>query len=162
MAYDYKESRWLHVKTAVLRANASYTVVTATLGVPSGYTLLDIWVVPEVLWTASTASLVVGDSNSSNGWFTTTNLVATDLILGERLQASQAVAGESSYGGGVVGAYLTTAGRFGQQSTNCIGGYCVNDYNVKAVVTSTTPTSVGTTRVMIMYARGLTVKPVKS
>ncbi len=84
---------------------------TATFPSPAGATLLDIYAVPQVLWTDSSAALTIGDANSATGWFTSTNLAATDLILGERLQASQAVATDGSYGGTKEGAYVTTAGR---------------------------------------------------
>jgi hypothetical protein len=93
----------------------------------------------------------------ANGWFTTTNLKATDLVLGERLQASNA-----NNWGGVNGAYLTTAGRFGQQSTNMIGGYCPTAYSVIGVVTVGTPaTTAGRTRMHVIYADfGIAVTPV--
>lgn len=164
MAYDYSTSRWLHAKTVIFQANTSTTLLThtGTIRLPARSTLLDIYIIPEVLWTATTASLVVGDANSANGWFVATDLKATVLILGERLQASQAVATDGSYGGGVEGAYVTTAGRFGQQATNMIGGYCPNAYSVIGVVTVTGATGVGTTRMTVVYSRGAAVKSVLS
>lgn len=143
---------------ALFTENASSLTHTATFVIPAGATLLDIFVTPEVLWTAGgTAAFTCGDANAANGWFLSTNLKATDLILGERLQASNA-----SYWGGLNGAYLVAAtGRFGQQSANMIGGYCPNAYSVIGVVTVTGPsTTAGRTRMTVLYTIGSAVTPV--
>ena len=143
-------------KTVLITENATSTTHTGTIVIPAGATLLDIYVVPQVLWTAGTASLSVGDANAATGWFTATNLKATDLLLGDRLQASNA-----NNWGGVNGAYLTTAGRFGQQSTTMIGGYCPTAYSVIGVVTVGTPaTTAGRTRMTVLWTVGQTVAPV--
>ena len=161
---NYTPSRYFSVRQALFVEDATTLTHTATFVIPAGSTLLDIYVVPEVLWTSSgTVSLSVGDANSSTGWFQATNLKGTDLILGERYQASQAVATDGSYGGGKEGAYVTTAGRFGQQTTNMIGGYCPTTYSVIGVVTVSVPsTAVGRTRMTVIYARGRKVNVVKA
>ena len=103
-----------------------------------------------------TVGFTCGDANSANGWFINTNLKATDLILGERLQASNA-----NNWGGVNGAYLTTAGRFGQQSTTMIGGYCPTAYSVIGVVTESSPsTTAGRLRMTVSWTVGQAVTPV--
>lgn len=143
-------------KTVLFTEDATTTTHTGTVVIPAGATLLDILVVPQVLWTGGTAAFTCGDANSANGWFTTTNLKATDLILGERLQASNA-----NNWGGVNGAYLTTAGRFGQQSTNMIGGYCPTAYSVIGVVAVGTPaTTAGRLRMTVTWTVGQAVTPV--
>lgn len=144
-------------QTALFTEDAATLTHTATFTIPAGATLLDILVIPQVLWAAGTsAAFTCGDANSANGWFTTTNLKATDLVVGERLQASNA-----NNWGGVNGAYLTTAGRFGQQSTNMIGGYCPTAYSMIGVVTVVGPSSTaGRTRMMVLYSTGITVAPV--
>jgi hypothetical protein len=144
-------------KTVLFTENATSTVHTGTVAIPAGATLLDIIVVPQVLWTATgTVNFTCGDANSANGWFTNTNLKATDLILGERLQASN-----PNNWGGVMGTYLTTAGRFGQQSANMIGGYCPTAYSVIGVVTVGTPaTTAGRTRMQVLWTVGQSVTPV--
>ena len=148
-------------KTALFTEDATSLTHTATFVLPAGSTLLDIIVVPQVLWTGGTAAFTCGDANAATGWFTSTNLKATDLILGERLQASQAVATDGSYGGAKEGAYVTTAGRFGQQATNLIGGYCPTAYSVIGVVTVTTPaTTAGRTRMTVLWTVGQAVVPV--
>lgn len=142
--------------TALFTEDATSLTHTATFAIPAGATLLDIVVVPQVLWTGGTAAFTCGDANSATGYFSSTNLKATDLILGERLQASNA-----NNWGGVNGAYLTTAGRFGQQSTNVIGGYCPTAYSVIGVVTVGTPaTTAGRTRMTVLYSMGVAVTPV--
>ncbi len=148
-------------KTVLFTEDATSVTHTGTIVVPAGATLLDIYIVPQVLWTGGTASISVGDVNSATGWFQATNLKATDLILGERLQASQAVATDGSYGGAKEGAYVTTAGRFGQQTTNMIGGYCPTAYSVIGVVTVGTPaTTAGRTRMTVLWTIGQAVAPV--
>lgn len=110
-----------------------------------------------VLWTSSgTVGFTCGDANSANGWFTTTSLKGTDLLLGERLQASNA-----NNWGGVNGTYLTTAGRFGQQSTTMMGGYCLTATSVIGVVTSSVPsTAIGRSFMTVIAMRGRKVVPV--
>lgn len=143
-------------KTVLFTEDATTTTHTGTIVLPAGSTLLDIYVVPQVLWTGGTAAFTCGDANSANGWFTSTDLKATDLILGERLQASNA-----NNWGGKNGAYLTTAGRFGQQSTNLIGGYCPTAYSVIGVVAVGTPaTTAGRLRMTVLWTVGQSIAPV--
>ena len=155
--YNHSTSRWIVIKQATFIEDATSTIHTATFNIPARSTLLDIIVIPQVLWTATTsATFTCGDANSANGWFTATDLKATDLVLGERLQASNA-----NNWGGVNGSYLTTAGRFGQQSSDMIGGYCPSAYSVIGVVTVVAPaTTVGRTHMIVIYARGKKVTPV--
>ena len=157
MPYTYEVSRWIRVKEALFVENATSTIHTATFNIPKGSTLLDILVIPQVLWTATgSATFKCGDANSANGWFLNTDLKATDLVLGERFQAS----GDNNWGG-LNGAYLTAAGRFGQQATDMIGGYCPNAVTVVGVVTVVTPaTTVGRTRMIVIYCKGQKVVPV--
>ena len=133
---------------------ATLTTHTGTATIPAGAVLLDIYFWSTVLWTAADAAVVIGDANSANGWFTTCQLDTTDLVVGERLQASNA-----NNWGGVNGAYLTTAGRFGQQSANMIGGYCPNAYSVIAVVTKSGAGSAGRSFMLVTYAIGESVSP---
>jgi hypothetical protein len=143
-------------KTVLFTEDATSVTHTGTVVIPAGATLLDILVVPQVLWTDTSTRLTVGDAASANGWFTSCDLAATDLVLGERLQASNA-----NNWGGVNGTYLTTAGRFGQQATNMIGGYCPTAYSVIGVVAVTTPSgTAGRTRMTVLWTVGQTVAPV--
>lgn len=143
-------------KQALFTENATSTTHTATFTIPAGSLLLDIIAVPQVLWTGGTAALSVGDAGSATGYFNAFDLKATDLVLGERIQASNA-----NNWGGKNGTYLTTAGRFGLQATNAIGGYCVSAYDVLAVVTVGTPaTTAGRLRVYVLWMVGQSVAPV--
>ena len=157
MPYNYDTSRWLRVKQGLFKEDATSTIHTLTFNIPKGSILLDIIVIPEVLWTATTsATFKCGDANSANGWFLNTDLKANDLVLGERFQAS----GDNNWGG-LNGAYLTTAGRFGQQSVDMIGGYCPNAVSVIGVVTVVGPaTTAGRTRMIVIYCKGQKVVPV--
>jgi hypothetical protein len=147
-------------KTVLFSEDAASLTHTGTVVIPAGATLLDILVVPEVLWanTGGTALFTCGDAGAATGWFTAVDLKATDLVLGERLQASNA-----NNWGGKNGAYLTTAGRFGQQSANMIGGYCPSVYSVIGVVTCVAPASTaGRTRMTVLWTLGQAVAPVKA
>ena len=146
------------VMQAAFVENATTLTHTATFNIPIGALLQDIWFLNTVLWTgAGTVALTIGDANSANGWFTSTNLKATDLLVGERLQASNA-----NNWGGVNGAYLTTAGRFGQQSTTNIGGYALTAFTVIMVVTESSPsTTAGRSFGYVSYSLGYPVTPVK-
>ncbi len=153
----------MYVKQALFAEDATSVTHTATFTLPAGSTLVDIWAVPIVLWGAGTATLSLGDANSGTGWLQAINLKATELILGERIQISQAVATDGSYGGAKEGAYVTTAGRFGQQTTNVIGGYCPTAYSVIALVNVGTPAvTTGRTIVYVAWMIGETVTPVKA
>lgn len=117
-------------KSCLLTENGAGTSYTATIAVPAGAVVHNIRVIPQVLWNGTSASLVVGDTASSNGYFTTTNLKATDLLVGEVLESS-----DESLWGGVNGAYLVSAtGRRGPTSSN-FGKYYVAGSNIIAVVT---------------------------
>lgn len=146
------------VKTALFKEDATSTVHTATFNIPIGWTVYDILVIPQVLWLATTsATFKCGDSGSSTGFFSTVDLKATDLVLGERLSAHA----NTDYWGATNDAYLTTSGRFGQQSGNDIGGYMPAAYTITGTVTVVDPAStVGRTRMTVIYYRGATVTPV--
>ena len=159
MAKNWRQGGLEHfrVKTALFKEDATSTVHTATFNIPSGWTVYDIVVVPQVLWTATTsAELKVGDTGATDGFFSAVALQATDLVLGERLHA---IGGENW--GATNGTYLTTAGRFGQQSGDDIGGYMPNAYTIVGTVTVVDPVSTaGRTRMTVIYYRGATVTPV--
>ena len=145
------------VKTALFTEDATSTVHTATFNIPLGWTVYDIIVVPQVLWTATTsATFACGDTASGTAFFSSVDLKATDLVLGERLQAAS-----DNFWGATNDSYLTTAGRFGQQSGNNIGGYMPAAYTIVGTVTVVDPVSTaGRTRMTVIYYRGATVTPV--
>lgn len=117
-------------KSCLLTENGAATSYTATFAIPAGAVLHNIRVIAQALWNGTSASLVVGDTASSNGFFTATNLKATDLLVGEVLSIE-----DGDLWGGVNGAYLVAAtGRRGPVSSN-FGQYYVAGSNIVAVVT---------------------------
>jgi len=79
---------------------------TGDVTIPAGAEILDIIVIADALWTATTsASLEVGDYTTAgvaidaDGFYTAVNLKATDLLAGESLSFAQS--------GGKAGAYNT-------------------------------------------------------
>jgi hypothetical protein len=140
----------LHSKSVLFTETVAGATFTGTIVIPAGSVLLDVAVIPVVLWDGTSSTLKVGDAADDDGYFTGVNLVATDLILGERLVASVG----SDYWGGKQGAYLTTAGRFGVQSGTGVGGYFAAAGSVIGVVTKTaaTGTAVGRTVMTVTYA----------
>ncbi len=134
---------------------ATLTTHTGTVTLPAGSLLLDIYFWSTVLWTATDAAVVIGDANQANGWMTSLQLDTTDLVVGERFQASN-----PNNWAGTTPTYLTTAGRFGQQSANVIGGYCPNAYSVIAVCSKTGAGTAGRSFLMVTYAVGESVAPV--
>ncbi len=156
---DSVSSGSIKILQAAFVEDATTLTHTATFPIPQGALLLDIYFLSTVLWTGGgTVQFTCGDANSATGWFTATNLKATDLLLGERLQASNA-----NNWGGVNGAYLSTAGRFGQQSTTMIGGFALTAASVIMVVTESAPsTTAGRSFGYVVYATGTSVAPVKA
>jgi len=132
---------------------------TATFPIPIGAVLLDIGFLSTVLWTGGgTVVLTIGDAAAANGWFLATNLKATDLLVGERLTAASA-----GNWGGLNGAYLTAAGRFGMVVAPAIGGLVSAAYNVIMVVTESAPsTAVGRSFGWVTYALPNPIVPVKA
>lgn len=133
----------------VFQANATNTTYTCTVEVPAGSILENIQVVTTVLWTdGSAATMVVGDDDAADGWFTTTDVEATDLVLGEVLSINA----EETWGGNN-GAYLVAAtGVRGQAVAAYSGTYVVAAAEVIGVITVTAPDSaVGTTIMVVTY-----------
>jgi len=98
--------------------DGSGTSYTATVEIPAGAIVHDIGFTTTVLWNGTSASLTIGDDESANGWFTATNLKATDLVVGEVLSAA-----DDGTWGGVDGAYLSTAGRRGRTTAGVDSGW---------------------------------------
>ncbi len=121
-------------KTVAYVEDATSTTWTGTVVIPAGATLVDIVVTSSVLWSKASAVFTCGDAQAATGWFTSCNLHATDLLVGEALRA----AGGSASWGGVNGAYLVSAtGVFGQATSTKAGPYYVSAGSVIGVVTAT-------------------------
>lgn len=145
-------------KTVAFVEDATSTTSTGTVVIPAGATLVDIVVTSSVLWTKSSARFTCGDAGAATGWFTSTNLNATDLVVGEALRA----AGGTAAWGGVNGAYLVSAtGRFGGNSATFSGPYYSSAGSVIGVCTVTPGAgTAGRTFMTVTYSVGQSIAPV--
>lgn len=143
-------------RVGTLTENGAATSYTITVAIPAGAILEDILVIPRVLWNGTSASLTVGDTASANGFFTATNLKATDLLVGEVLSIT-----DESLWGGVNGAYLVAAtGRRGPTSSN-FGLSYVAGSNINFVVTpGAADGTLGRTDCVVRYHTGVAVTQV--
>jgi hypothetical protein len=152
----YNGTRWepysdnaagLITKAVLFTENATNTIHTGTVVVPAGAILHDIEIINYILWTATSASLKVGDSVDDDGYFAAVNLKATDLVVGEVLRLS-----DSGAWGSEEGVYLTSAGRRGAVATN-FGTYMAAGTSIIGVITVGTPaTTVGRTIMRVSYS----------
>lgn len=109
---------------------------TGVIALPAGARIVDMGVDGQVLWNASTsASLIVGDDADPDGFFTATDLVATDLLAGE--------INNIEHPGGKAGAYIAAEQRRLYQATT---------RNVIGVVTQVGTGAAGRTRLYVAYA----------
>lgn len=108
---------------------------TATIALPAGARIVDIGVHGVALWDDTSASLVVGDGDSANGFFTATDLKATDLLAGE--------INNLEHPGGKAGTYIASEQRVLYKATA---------RNVIGVVTQVGAGTLGRTRMYVAYA----------
>ena len=106
--------------------------------VPANSYILDVQVHGVSLWVSGAgASLIVGDSDDDNGFHTSTNLKATDLLVGE--------ANTMEHPGGKAGAYTDAQQRvFYSASARTVIAKLT-------LATNATAASAGETRVLVMY-----------
>lgn len=124
------------VMEEVLFTEAGEGTYTGTIALPAGARIIDIGVDGIALWDAATsASLVVGDGDSANGFFTATDLKTTDLLVGE--------INNIEHPGGKAGAYIASEQR---------KLYAAGARNVIGVVTTGGAGTAGRTRLYVVYA----------
>jgi len=138
---------------STLVASVSFTettgagVYTGTVALPAGATLHDIIVNGVALWTATTSALMtVGDTNSANGYYLSTDLKATDLLAGESISFALA--------GGKAGAYIANSQvspRYSATARNIIG----------VVTTVGAAGNAGRTNMQVIYSVGTAVAATK-
>lgn len=122
--------------------NGTYT---GTIALPAGSRIIDIGVDGQVLWNASvSASLIVGDGVDPDGFFTATDLVATDLLAGE--------INNLEHPGGKAGAYIAAEQRVLYQATA---------RSVIGVLTQVGTGTAGRTRMYVTYATPTAVAATK-
>lgn len=110
---------------------------TASVALPAGATVHDIFVNGVALWAAATSALmIVGDGTDPDGYYTAVNLKATDLLAGESI--SFALAGAKA------GAYIANS----QVSPR----YSAAARSIIGVVTSVGAGTTGRTRMTVVYS----------
>jgi hypothetical protein len=130
--------------------DGSATSYTGTVEIPAGAVLQNIQIVTTVLWDGTSASLDVGDDDDPNGWFDTINVKATDLLVGEVLDITQA-----ENWGGSQGAYLVAAtGRKGRTTAGVDSGvfYGAASEVVGVITPGAADGSAGRTYMFVTYA----------
>ncbi len=126
----------------VLMQSVSFTetsgagTYTGTMALPAGSRIIDIGCDGIALWnSAGACALEVGDGTDPDGFFTSTDLKATDLLAGE--------INNLEHPGGKAGAYIASEQR---------NLYSASARNVVAVVTQASGTgTLGRTRVYVVY-----------
>jgi hypothetical protein len=119
---------------------------TGTMVLPAGARIIDIGVDGQALWnSAGACAIVVGDGSSANGFFTSTDLKATDLLAGE--------INNLEHPGGKAGTYIASEQR---------NLYSASARSVIAVVTQASGTgTLGRTRVYVVYCLATPVAATK-
>jgi len=110
---------------------------TGQISIPAGAYILDVQVQALVLWTAAgtSASLIVGDGVDPDGWYTATDLKATDLLADE--------SNTFEHPGGKAGAFIASEARI---------FYYPAASTLDAVVTTVgTAGLLGRTRIVVFY-----------
>jgi len=114
-------------------------VYTGSVDIPAGATIIDVKFRNTADWTAATsATLIVGDTEDPNGFYDAINLKATDLVVGEELNFENL--------GGKPGVYLVAA-------TGHRNVYRAAKTKVTAEVTTVGATgNAGRSRMQVIYA----------
>lgn len=137
-------------KVITFTEDATSTTHTGTVTLPAGSMLHNIQICTTVLWTGGTATMVVGDADDPDGWFASFDLKATDHLVGEVLDISNA-----ENWGGKQGVYMVAA--TGRKGTSGVAGNSGTYYGVAksiiGVVTVGTPaTTAGRTFMCVTYS----------
>ena len=108
-----------------------------TMVLPAGHRIIDIGCDGQALWnSAGACALIVGDAADPDGFFTSTDLKATDLLAGE--------INNLEHPGGKAGVYIAAEQR---------NLYSATARSIIAVVTQASGTgTAGRTRVYVVYA----------
>ena len=107
--------------------------------IPAGAYIQDIQVHTDTLWDSDTsATLIVGDSDDDNGFYTGVNAKATDLVANEVLSFYHL--------GGKEGAYVT-------DDNGVMTQYSSSARTVTAQMTTVGATTAGVTRIIIIWVK---------
>jgi hypothetical protein len=108
------------------------------LSLPANSYIIDIQVHGITLWVSgSTAAIIIGDDDDDNGFVESTNLKATDLLVGE--------ANTIEHPGGKAGAYIASEQRklYSASARNIISKVTLGNHGTAATA--------GKTRVLVLY-----------
>lgn len=134
------------VMESVLFTETGAGTYTGTIALPAGSRIIDIGVDGQALWDAATsASMIVGDGADDNGFFTATDLKATDLLVGE--------INNIEHPGGKAGVYIASEQRV---------LYSATARNIIGVVTSVGAGTAGRTRLYVVYSVATAVAATKA
>ena len=107
--------------------------------IPAGAYIQDIQVHTDILWDSdSSASLIVGDSDDDNGFYTGVNAKATDLVANEVLSFYHL--------GGKEGAYVT-------DNNGVMTQYSSSARTVTAQMTTVGAATAGVTRIVVIWVK---------
>jgi len=118
-------------------SSVSYELI-GKVSLPANSYVLDVQVHGVALWVSGAAvAIIVGDDDDADGFHTSTNLKATDLLVGE--------ANTMEHPGGKAGAYTASEQRkfYSASARNVIANVTVTNHATAA--------SAGKTRVLVMY-----------
>ena len=114
-------------------------VYTVSCVIPAGSYLQDVQVHTDTLWDSGTsATLIVGDADDDNGFYTGVNAKATDLVANEVLSFYHL--------GGKEGAYVT-------DNNGVMTQYSSSARTVSAQMTTVGVTTAGVTRIIVIWAK---------
>jgi|TARA_Y100000296_G_scaffold83665_1_gene115236 hypothetical protein len=107
--------------------------------IPPGSYIQDVQVHADTLWDSGTsATLIVGDSDDDNGFYTGVNAKATDLVANEVLSFG--------HDGGKLGAYIT-------DDNGVMTQYSSSARTVTAQMTTVGATTAGVTRIIVIWVK---------
>ena len=107
--------------------------------IPAGAYIQDVQVHTDTLWDSGTsATLIVGDSDDDNGFYTGVNAKATDLVANEVLSFG--------HDGGKLGAYIT-------DDNGVMTQYSSSARTVTAQMTTVGTTTAGVTRIVLIWVK---------
>lgn len=148
------------VKKVAFVEDATSVTHTGTVPIPAGATIHDIIFTTTVLWADTASTVIIGDSDDPDGYFASTDLDATDLLVGEVFS----IHGGVQTWGGKLGVYLVSAtGRMGSAVAGNSGLYYGVANSIIAVVAVTTPSgTAGRSFLTVAYSVGETIAAVSA
>ena len=107
--------------------------------IPAGSYIQDVQVHADTLWNSGTsATLIAGDSDDDNGFYTGVNAKATDLVANEVLSFG--------HDGGKLGAYIT-------DDNGVMTQYSSSARTITAQMTTVGVTTAGVTRIVVLWVK---------